>query len=76
MLESLARHGCHRIEAQGAAFDPALHEAIMMQPSSEPPGTVLHVADGWEGTWHVTETVRKSYVIVRTPAPAGAEDLR
>lgn len=40
------------------------------------PGTVLHVEDGWEGTWHVTETVRKSYVIVRTPAPAGAEDLR
>lgn len=36
------------------------------------PGTVLHLHDGWEGTWHVTETVRKSYVIVRTPVPPDA----
>lgn len=40
------------------------------------PGTVLHLIDGWEGTWHVTELVRKSYVIVRTPAPGAAEDVR
>jgi molecular chaperone GrpE len=45
MLEALERHGCCRIEAEGAEFDPAQHEAMMMQPSADqPPSTVLHVA--------------------------------
>jgi len=30
------------------------------------PGVVLFVTDGWEGTWEVHETVRKSYCITRT----------
>jgi len=38
------------------------------------PGTLLHLHDGWQGTWHVTETVRKSYVIVQTRVGAGTGD--
>ena len=32
------------------------------------PGTVIFVPDGWEGVWDIRETVRKTYVIVRTAA--------
>jgi uncharacterized cupin superfamily protein len=38
------------------------------------PDTLLHLHDGWQGTWHVTETVRKSYVIVQTRPVAEVED--
>ncbi len=30
------------------------------------PGLSVFVPDGWRGTWDVTETVRKTYVINRT----------
>jgi uncharacterized cupin superfamily protein len=30
------------------------------------PGVVMFTPDGWRGTWDVEETVRKTYVIVRT----------
>ena len=47
--EVLQEHGCRRVEAQAAPFDPAVHEAIMQQPTSDhPPGTVIQVAkDGY-----------------------------
>jgi molecular chaperone GrpE len=41
----LSQHGVREIEAQGAAFDPAVHEAIMQEASGEhEPGAVTHVA--------------------------------
>jgi hypothetical protein len=30
------------------------------------PGVVVFLPDGWEGTWHVTNTVRKSYAVYST----------
>lgn len=30
------------------------------------PGVVMFTPDGWRGTWDVEETVRKTYVVVRT----------
>lgn len=30
------------------------------------PGVTVHQPDGWHGTWDVTETVRKVYVVTRT----------
>jgi len=43
-LETLARFGLHIIEADGKAFDPEKHLAVMQQPSGEhPPQTVLRV---------------------------------
>ena len=30
------------------------------------PGVVMFCRDGWSGRWDVTETVRKTYTIVRT----------
>ncbi len=40
----LDRHQCKEIAAQGEPFDPALHEALMQQPSADlPDGSVLGV---------------------------------
>lgn len=30
------------------------------------PGVVMFTPDGWRGTWDVEETIRKTYVVVRT----------
>jgi len=40
----LEQYGCKKIEAEGADFDPHLHESISQMPSEEfPKGAVLHV---------------------------------
>ena len=63
MIETLERHGCRRIAADGVEFDPAQHEAIMMQPSADhPPGTVLHVAQ--QGYTLHDRVIRPAKVIV------------
>lgn len=69
LLSVLAKHDCKQIEALHKPFDPAFHEAISQQPSSEyPPGTVVLVAqDGY--TLH-DRVVRPAQVIVST-APQG-----
>lgn len=71
----LKRHHCTPIPALHRPFDPALHEAILQQPSSEfPPNTVLQeVRQGFQLHDRV---VRPSQVIVSTapegPAPSEA----
>lgn len=45
-LNLLKRHGITRIEAQGQAFDPNLHQAMMRQPTADvPPNTVVNVLE-------------------------------
>jgi molecular chaperone GrpE len=46
ILDAFRRHGITPIEAQGLPFDPALHQAVLQQPSAEvPPNTVLQVLE-------------------------------
>jgi hypothetical protein len=33
------------------------------------PGAVIFVPDGWQGTWDIRATVRKTYTIVQTAPP-------
>jgi molecular chaperone GrpE len=50
LLQVLEREGLEPIEAEGAAFDPSIHEAILTQPTDDPAldGRVAHVAvPGW-----------------------------
>ncbi len=57
------RHNAKRIDAQGQAFDPALHQAIMQQPSAEhPPNTV--VAVGQVGYTLHDRVIRPAQVVV------------
>ncbi len=59
----LRRHGCVRIEALHAPFDPNVHEAVLQQPSSEyPPNTVLQVTQ--TGFRLHDRVVRPSRVVV------------
>lgn len=65
LMNVLVKHDCKRIEALGQAFDPAVHEAISQQPSSEhDPGTVMFVAQ--DGYILHDRVVRPAQVIVST----------
>jgi molecular chaperone GrpE len=69
--EIMARHGVEPIPAQGNAFDPNLHEAILQQPSLEhPEGTV--VAEMSKGYTIRDRVLRPSKVAVSVkPASKG-----
>lgn len=70
--ETLGRFGLAVIEAEGEVFDPALHSAMMRQPSEDhPPQTVL--AELVRGYQLKGRTIRPSGVIV-TVAPQADDE--
>jgi molecular chaperone GrpE len=68
-LDLLGRHGVTRIAAEGAHFDPTIHEALTQQPSDrQPPNTVLHVV---EAGYKLNERLlRPAKVVVSAGPPA------
>jgi molecular chaperone GrpE len=65
----LAKHGVHEIPAEGADFDPNLHEAISQIPSEDvESGKVAHVAVS--GFKLHERVIRPSQVVVSTGPPA------
>lgn len=63
LQEVLQQHGCRQVEAEGVPFDPAVHHAILQQPSEEhPSGHVMHVAK--QGYLLHDRVVRPAQVIV------------
>lgn len=64
LLAVLEKHNCPRIDAVGEQFDPEFHEAILQQPSDEPKGTILTVAQ--HGYKLHDRLIRPSQVIVST----------
>jgi molecular chaperone GrpE len=71
-LKVLRDHGVEPIEAAKRPFDPAVHNALLRQPTVEfQPGTVIEqVARGYRLKDRV---LRPAAVIVAAPAPAEAE---
>lgn len=68
--EVLSRHDCCRIEAEGAPFDPAWHEAIAQQPSAEQPaGVILHVS---QHGYRLHDRVIRPAQVVVSAGPATA----
>ena len=69
-LRVLAKHGIVPIEAEGRRFDPAVHEAMAVEPRSEvEPGTVIEeVRRGWR----IGDAVLRP-ASVRVSAPPTAE---
>ena len=68
----LEQHACRRIEAEGAAFDPAMHEAILMQPTTEyEPGQVMQVTQ--QGYQLHDRVIRPAQVIVAKATEETAE---
>ena len=46
LLDILKRHGITPLEAEGAVFDPNLHQAVQMLPTADhPAGTVVQVLE-------------------------------
>jgi molecular chaperone GrpE len=63
LKDTLSRMGIERIEAQGQAFDPALHEAIQqLETNDHPPGTVA--AEVQAGYREGDRLVRPALVVV------------
>jgi molecular chaperone GrpE len=62
-LDTLAKIGIERIKSQGAAFDPAFHEAVQQFETNEhPPGTVMHEVQA--GYKQGDKLVRPAIVVV------------
>ena len=68
LMTVLQQHDCQRIDPEGEAFDPNLHEAIAQQPDVDrPQGTVLHVAK--PGYRLHDRVIRPAQVVVSAGVP-------
>ena len=69
-VDLLARIGVQEIEGRGTAFDPAVHDAILVQPSEHAEGLVAAVLE--RGYRQGDRILRPARVIV-SAGPAGNE---
>jgi molecular chaperone GrpE len=62
-ISVLERHGVQRVDAQGAAFDPELHQAMSEQPAPPgvEPGTVIQA---WTPAWTLNGRLLKPAMVV------------
>ncbi len=70
----LRRSGVEEVETVGAPFDPTVHEAVAVQASSEPEGTVMGVVE--RGYRQGNRVLRPARVVVsagQTATAAGAD---
>jgi molecular chaperone GrpE len=74
LWQILEKEGLMPIDAQGAPFDPELHEAVAQHPGEDQPqGTVLEViVPGYRFRGRV---LRHAQVVVAGPRSGGAEDV-
>jgi molecular chaperone GrpE len=73
LTATLERFGVRRIEALGAPFDPARHEAMMeVDDPSRPPGTVVQVME--DGYMMRDRLLRPARVVVTRRRPEAAAD--
>lgn len=61
-LATLERNGVSRVEAQGAKFDPELHQAMAEAPSPTIPAG--HVAQAWTPGWTLNGRLLKPAMVV------------
>jgi molecular chaperone GrpE len=72
LVHAFQQFGIRRIEAQGAPFNPLLHEAVMEEVSdTQVPGSVARVLE--EGYTLHDRLLRPARVSVARPMPASAE---
>jgi molecular chaperone GrpE len=76
LMATFERFGIRKIDAAGARFDPALHEAIMeVDDDMQPPGTVVEVLE--DGYLIHDRLLRPARVVVakRRPSSTSSSDL-
>jgi molecular chaperone GrpE len=71
LVAVLARHGVTAVDAApGAAFDPALHQAVTQIPSPHPAGSI---AENFQSGWRIGDrTLRPAMVAVSAGPPAAS----
>ena len=67
----LERHGVQRIEAGGAVFDPAHHEAVAHVESSEHPPNV--VVEEHQPGYRLHDRLLRPALVTVAKAPAGSD---
>ena len=72
LMGVLTRHGVERVSSVGAAFDPAVHEAISTQPSHEHDADT--VLQEWCGGYRLHDRVLRAAKVVLA-VPADVDDV-
>jgi molecular chaperone GrpE len=71
MVTVLSRHGVSAIDASpGAAFDPALHQAVTQVPSQHPAGSV---AELYQTGWRIGDRVLRAAMVAVSGGSAGLQ---
>ena len=71
MVTVLSRHGVSAIDASpGAAFDPALHQAVTQVPSQHPAGSV---AELYQSGWRIGDRVLRAAMVAVSGGSAGLQ---
>lgn len=70
LVTALTQHGCNEIAAEGEAFNPDLHQAILQQPSDEvPAGQVMMVT---QAGYQLHDRVVRAAQVIVSSGPADA----
>ena len=71
LVSVLARHGVTAIDASpGAAFDPALHQAVTQIPSPHPAGSV---AELFQSGWRIGDRTLRAAMVAVSAGPGGLQ---
>lgn len=67
LVSVLARHGVTAIDASpGAAFDPALHQAVTQIPSAQPAGSVAQL---FQSGWRIGDRTLRAAMVAVSAGP-------
>ncbi len=71
LVSVLARHGVTAIDASpGAAFDPALHQAVTQVPSEHPAGSVAQL---FQSGWRIGERTLRAAMVAVSAGKSGLQ---
>jgi molecular chaperone GrpE len=71
LVSALSRHGVTAIDASpGAAFDPALHQAVTQVPSPHPAGSV---AELYQSGWRIGDRTLRAAMVAVSGGPGGLQ---
>jgi molecular chaperone GrpE len=71
LVSALSRHGVTAIDASpGAAFDPALHQAVTQVPSAHPAGSV---AELYQSGWRIGDRTLRAAMVAVSGGPGGLQ---
>ncbi len=71
LVSILAKHGVTAIDASpGAAFDPALHQAVTQIPSTQPAGSV---AELFQAGWRIGDRTLRAAMVAVSAGPSGLQ---